>query len=33
MKIEVFKAVMNEVMDEKEVLIGVIENFICDAVR
>jgi hypothetical protein len=32
-KSEVFKAVMEEIKEEKEVIIAVIENFICDAVR
>ena len=32
-KMEVFKAVMDDVKEEKEVIIAVIENFICDAVR
>jgi hypothetical protein len=32
-RIEVFKAVMDEIKDEKEVIIAVIENFLCDAVR
>ena len=32
-RIEVFKALMDDIKDEKEVIIAVIENFICDAVR
>ena len=32
-KIKVFEAAMEEIKDEKEVIIAVIENFICDAVR
>ena len=32
-KIEVFRAVMEEIKEEKEVIIAVIENFICDSVR
>ena len=32
-KIEVFKALMEEIKEEKEVIIAVIENFLCDAVR
>ena len=32
-RIEVFKAMMDDIKDEKEVIIAVIENFICDAVR
>jgi hypothetical protein len=32
-KDEVFKVVMDEISDEKEVIIAVIENFLCDMVR
>jgi hypothetical protein len=32
-KMEVFKTVMDEIKDEKEVIIAVIENFLCDVVR
>jgi hypothetical protein len=32
-RIEVFKALMDDIKDEKEIIIAVIENFICDAVR
>ncbi len=32
-KVEVFRAVMDDIKDEKEVIIAVIENFLCDSVR
>ena len=32
-KMEVFKAVMDDIREEKEVIIAVVENFLCDAVR
>ena len=32
-KVEVFKAVMDEVKAEKEVIIAIIENFLCDSVK
>jgi hypothetical protein len=32
-RIKVFEAAMEKIKDEKEVIIAVIENFICDAVR
>ena len=32
-RFEVFKVMMDEISDEKEIIIAVIENFLCDAVR
>ena len=32
-KIEVFKAVMEDIKEEREVIIAVVENFLCDAVK
>ena len=32
-KVEMFRVVVEELRDEKEVIISVIENFLCDAVR
>jgi hypothetical protein len=32
-KMVIFRALMEEINNEKEVIIGVIENFICDAVK
>ena len=32
-KVEMFRVVVEEIRDEKEVIISVIENFLCDAVR
>jgi hypothetical protein len=31
--VELFRVVVEEIRDEKEVIISVIENFLCDAVR
>ena len=32
-RVEVFRAVMDDIKDEKEVIIAVIENFLCDSVK
>ncbi len=32
-RFEVFKVMMDEIRNEKEIIIGVVENFLCDVVR